>query len=68
MLRELTVEENIQHSAMMRLPTDLPYEEKLKRVEKVMASLDLLHIRNNIIGDELVRGVSGGQRKRVNVA
>lgn len=33
-----------------------------------MESLDLLYIRNSIIGNELVRGISGGQRKRVNVA
>ena len=34
----------------------------------MMESLDLLYIRNSIIGNELVRGISGGQRKRVNVA
>jgi len=68
MLRELTVEENIQHSAMMRLPTKLSHKQKIERVFKVMESLDLVHIRNNIIGDEIVRGISGGQRKRVNVA
>ena len=68
MLRELTVEENIRHSALMRLPTGLSHEEKMDRVYQVMESLDLLHIRNSIIGDEIVRGISGGQRKRVNVA
>lgn len=68
MLRELTVEENIRHSAFARLPADLPRSEKLDRVQKVMESLDLVQIRNSVIGDELVRGISGGQRKRVNVA
>lgn len=68
MLRELTVEENIRHSALMRLPTRLSHEEKMDRVYQVMESLDLLHIRNSIIGDDLIRGISGGQRKRVNVA
>jgi ABC-type multidrug transport system ATPase subunit len=33
-----------------------------------MKNLDLLRIRNNIIGDELHRGISGDERKRVNVA
>jgi len=68
MLRELTVEENIRHSAWMRLSTGLSHQQKMDRVHKVMESLDLLHIRNSIIGDELIRGISGGQRKRVNVA
>lgn len=68
MLRELTVEENIRHSALMRLPEELSRKDKLDRVYKVMESLDLLAISNSVIGDEDVRGISGGQRKRVNVA
>lgn len=68
MLRELTVYENIRHAAMMRLPSTMPKAKKLDRVEKVMESLDLMHIKDSIIGDELRRGISGGQRKRVNVA
>eukprot|EP00536_Pseudo-nitzschia_multiseries_P004086 jgi/Psemu1/187311/e_gw1.66.61.1 len=68
MLRELSVEENIQHSAFMRLPASMSREKKLERVYQVMESLDLLRIRNSVIGDEIVRGISGGQRKRVNVA
>mmetsp|Transcript_20661 Transcript_20661/g.57380 ORF Transcript_20661/g.57380 Transcript_20661/m.57380 type:complete len:556 (-) Transcript_20661:327-1994(-) len=68
MLRELTVEENIRHSAFMRLPNRMSREDKLERIYQTMESLDLLHIRNSVIGDELVRGISGGQRKRVNVA
>lgn len=68
MLRELSVEENIRHSAFMRLPKSMSREKKLKRVYQVMESLELLDIRDSIIGNELVRGISGGQRKRVNVA
>jgi ABC-type multidrug transport system ATPase subunit len=68
MLRELTVEENIRHSAFMRLPSELSRKEKKERVYQVMESLDLIRIRNSVIGDEITRGISGGQRKRVNVA
>jgi ABC-type multidrug transport system ATPase subunit len=68
MLRELTVEENIRHSAFMRLPADWTPKQKLERVYQVMESLDLLPIKDSIIGDEVRRGISGGQRKRVNVA
>eukprot|EP01084_Bolivina_argentea_P234937 395487_1 len=37
-------------------------------VESVIKELDLMHIRNTKIGDSQVRGVSGGERKRVNIA
>jgi hypothetical protein len=39
MLRELTVEENIRHSAFMRLPLELTTKEKDERVYQVMESL-----------------------------
>ena len=68
MIRELSVEENIRHSAFMRLPASMSRKKKLERVYQVMESLDLLRIRSSIIGDEIIRGISGGQRKRVNVA
>ena len=68
MLRELTVQEIITHSANMRLPSDWSKQQKKERVFQVMESLNLLNIKDSIIGDEIRRGVSGGQRKRVNVA
>jgi len=68
MLRSLSVEENVRHSAFMRLPADWSKEKKLARVEQVLRSLELTEIRHSIIGDEMKRGISGGQRKRVNVA
>jgi len=67
MLRELTVEENIRHSALMRLPSEMPLEEKERRVQEVIEVLEIGHIRESIIGDAKVRGISGGQLKRVNI-
>lgn len=64
----LTVEETLQYSAKLRLPADVSAEERVARVEDAMRQLGLLHCRNTIIGDELKRGVSGGERKRVCVA
>ena len=34
---------------------------------QVLYTLDLTHIQHTIVGDEFERGISGGQRKRVNV-
>ena len=67
MLRNLTVEDNIRHSALMRLPSSWPKEEKLARVDETVDSLEIAHVRDSIVGDENRRGVSGGQRKRVNI-
>jgi ABC-type Mn2+/Zn2+ transport system ATPase subunit len=40
---------------------------KLTKADDTMELLGLTHIRDSIIGDELKRGISGGQRKRVNI-
>lgn len=34
----------------------------------LQSAMDMVHIRHSLIGDEDRRGISGGQRKRVNVA
>jgi ABC-type multidrug transport system ATPase subunit len=67
MIRELSVAEVIVHSAMMRLPLSWSTEDKLRKADETMELLGLTHIRDSIIGDELKRGISGGQRKRVNI-
>ncbi|KAJ3394360.1 hypothetical protein HDU92_006939 [Lobulomyces angularis] len=69
MLRELTVYENILHSARVRLPSSWKNNEIEKQVKKVIQSLELEQITHQKIGcDESSSGISGGQRKRVNIA
>mmetsp|Transcript_13795 Transcript_13795/g.42740 ORF Transcript_13795/g.42740 Transcript_13795/m.42740 type:complete len:976 (-) Transcript_13795:85-3012(-) len=67
MLRELTVLDNITFSANMRLPANWTTEMKREKVMEVLCTLGLTHVQHSIIGDEFERGISGGQRKRVNV-
>jgi ABC-2 type transport system ATP-binding protein len=43
-------------------------KDKLKQVEDTMQLLNLNKCGDTIIGDNRVRGVSGGERKRVNIA
>merc|ERR1712161_69486 len=68
MHRNLTVEDIIIHNALMRLPVNMSKEEKLRRVDDVLEVLEIDHVRDTIIGDARVRGLSGGQLKRVNIA
>jgi ABC-type multidrug transport system ATPase subunit len=68
MYRELTVRENILHSARIRLPKSWTETEVQRHVDLVLEALDLVHVQHTLIGDGITRGISGGQRKRVNIA
>ena len=67
MLKEMTVKEILWFYATLRLPRSWPRAKKKKLVHDVMRILGLSDIRHSRIGDETARGISGGQRKRVNV-
>ncbi|KAJ3071440.1 hypothetical protein HDU98_005334 [Podochytrium sp. JEL0797] len=67
MLREMTVRENIYHSARVRLPRSWTHVQVSKFVDDVLEVLNLTHVQHNLIGSESERGISGGQRKRVNI-
>ncbi|KAF7804438.1 putative white-brown complex-like protein 30 [Senna tora] len=63
----LTVEENLRFSARCRLSADLPKPDKVLIIERVIESLGLQAVRDSIVGTVEKRGISGGQKKRVNV-
>ncbi|KAL2896651.1 ABC transporter G family member 24 [Bienertia sinuspersici] len=63
----LTVEENLRFSAWCRLSTKLPRADKVLIVERVLMNLGLQEVRDSLVGTVEKRGISGGQRKRVNV-
>ena len=67
MIRELTVRDILMHSARSRLPRSMPYHAIKEKVNKIIQFLDMSHVSNSIIGNEEERGISGGQRKRVNI-
>ncbi|XP_074567110.1 ABC transporter G family member 9 [Curcuma longa] len=64
----LTVAETLVYTALLRLPSELPREAKVMRAEAVLARVGLAACRDGIVGSTLVRGVSGGERKRVSIA
>ena len=63
----LTVDESLWYSARLRLAPDLQDDEVRHQVDRVLQELDIRSIRDHRIGDALQRGISGGQRKRVNL-
>ena len=67
MLTSLTVMEVLWFSAVLRLPGNLPRQQLEAWVHAVIDMLGLTQQRHSVIGDVHRRGLSGGQRKRVNV-
>ncbi|XP_057970274.1 ABC transporter G family member 9 [Malania oleifera] len=63
----LTVTETLVYTALLRLPKTLTKEEKIGHAEAVISELGLSKCKNSVIGGPLVRGVSGGERKRVSI-
>ncbi|GAA0159773.1 ATP-binding cassette [Lithospermum erythrorhizon] len=61
----LTVRETLTYAARLRLPKTITREEKEKRAMDVVYDLGLERCQDTMIGGSFVRGVSGGERKRV---
>ncbi|CAC07922.1 ABC transporter-like protein [Arabidopsis thaliana] len=61
----LTVKETLTYTALLRLPKTLTEQEKEQRAASVIQELGLERCQDTMIGGSFVRGVSGGERKRV---
>ncbi|KAF8439184.1 transporter, ABC superfamily [Terfezia claveryi] len=70
MMPTLTVYETILNSALLRLPKDMSRQAKNRRVMEVVSELGIMHIKDQIIGseDSGMRGISGGEKRRVGIA
>ena len=64
----MTVRETLIFAAECRMPRNSTNEERIARVDEVIAGLKLTNAQNTPVGDELVRGVSSGEKKRTEVA
>ena len=65
---DLTVGQALYFSARLRLPSDFSDAELQSRIKKVLEQLGLQGTENVLIGSPDKKGISGGQRKRVNLA
>ncbi|KAA8546312.1 hypothetical protein F0562_002949 [Nyssa sinensis] len=64
----LTVRETLIFCSLLRLPKTLSKKEKTLIADSVISELGLVKCENTIIGNSFIRGVSGGERKRVSIA
>ncbi|KAL6721306.1 hypothetical protein ACLMJK_000409 [Lecanora helva] len=68
LLPYLTVRENLRFSAGLRLPAHMSKHEKYQRAESVLLKMGLRDCANNLVGSDLVKGISGGEKRRVTIA
>lgn len=67
LMEELTVFENLYFNAQLCFK-GLSKEEITEKVNKLLADLGLFHIKDLQVGTPLNKKISGGQRKRLNIA
>lgn len=67
MYAELTVKENLMFAGKIRLPHGTSHSDIEDLADEVIADLGLTRVSSSIVGDVTRRGVSGGEKKRVNI-
>lgn len=67
LLGTLSVKETISYSAHLRLPECLSKEEVNTIVEETISEMGLQDCTNRLIGNWHLRGISGGEKKRVSI-
>lgn len=68
LLPSLTVRETLRFAAGLRLPSFMSAEEKTRRAEEVLMKMGLKDCANNLIGSDMIKGISGGEKRRVSIA
>ncbi|XP_048579774.1 broad substrate specificity ATP-binding cassette transporter ABCG2 [Nematostella vectensis] len=63
----LTIRENLNFSACLRLPRTLSKKDREQRVNETVRDLGLTEVADQKVGTEFIRGVSGGERKRTSI-
>lgn len=64
---ELTVRENLMYAGKFRLPSGTSKQQIRDLVDETLANLGLSRVADRLVGDVRRRGVSGGEKKRVNI-
>lgn len=67
LMTTLTVKEAIYYSAQLQLPDSMSRSEKRERAEQTIREMGLQDAMNTRIGGWSVKGLSGGQKRRVSI-
>lgn len=63
LLPYLTVREMLHTSAGLRLPKTMDKKQKISKAEEIIAKFGLKDCADNLIGDEMIKGISGGEKR-----
>lgn len=68
LLPYLTVRETLRFAAGLRLPKWMSEQVKMKRAEDVLLKMGLKDCADVLVGNHLLKGISGGEKRRVSIA
>ncbi|KAF3908868.1 hypothetical protein AA313_de0202357 [Arthrobotrys entomopaga] len=68
LLPSLTVRETLHFAAGLRLPKWMTKKEKKRRAEDILLKMGLKDCADTVVGSEFVKGISGGEKRRVSIA
>ncbi|RJE20910.1 ABC transporter [Aspergillus sclerotialis] len=68
LMPSLTVRESLRFAAGLRLPRWMSKEEKNRRAEEILLKMGLKECADNLIGNEIIKGISGGEKRRVTIS
>ncbi|XP_062505359.1 uncharacterized protein LOC134182053 [Corticium candelabrum] len=64
----LTLKQALTYSALLRLPSSMSKRDKLRMVDRAIEVLGVQDCQNTIFGNAFYSGLSGGEKKRANIA
>lgn len=67
LLPALTARETLYFQAQLRLPRSWTKDEKKGRAEEVLGMLGLRHCADTVVGNETLKGLSGGEKRRLSI-
>ncbi|KFY21692.1 hypothetical protein V493_07191 [Pseudogymnoascus sp. VKM F-4281 (FW-2241)] len=68
LLPSLTVRETLRYAAVLRLPSHMTTTEKHNRAEAILLKMGLKDCADNVVGSDVIKGISGGEKRRVTIA
>lgn len=64
----MTPKEALSFAAKVKLPSSLSKAERKERVDSLLQAFDLEKCANTKIGGDTIKGISGGEKKRLSIA